>query len=115
MTQDEVVSLIVDMMGVTIKVALPMLMMALIVGLVISVLQAVTQIQEQTLSFIPKIIGLVAVIAIAGPWMLGTVVERQMPSIESGSRRPPRSTASSSPVRVRSVATRQSSASSPAS
>jgi flagellar biosynthetic protein FliQ len=75
MTQDEVVSLIVDMMGVTIKVALPMLMMALVVGLVISVLQAVTQIQEQTLSFIPKIIGLVAVIAIAGPWMLGTVVD----------------------------------------
>jgi flagellar biosynthetic protein FliQ len=75
MTQDSVVSLIVDMMGVTIKVALPMLLVALVVGLVISVLQAVTQIQEQTLSFIPKIIGLVAVIAIAGPWMLGTVVD----------------------------------------
>jgi flagellar biosynthetic protein FliQ len=75
MTQDSVVSLIVDMMGVTIKVALPMLAVALIVGLVISVLQAVTQIQEQTLSFIPKILGLVAVIAIAGPWMLSTVVD----------------------------------------
>jgi flagellar biosynthesis protein FliQ len=51
-----------------------MLLVALVVGLVISVLQAVTQIQEQTLSFIPKILGLVAVVAIAGPWMLGTVV-----------------------------------------
>jgi flagellar biosynthetic protein FliQ len=74
MTQDTVISLIVDMMGVTMKVALPMLGIGLAVGLVISVLQAVTQIQEQTLSFIPKILGLVAVIAIAGPWMLDTVV-----------------------------------------
>jgi len=75
MSQDTVVSLIVDMMGVTMKVALPMLLVALVVGLAISVLQAVTQIQEQTLSFIPKILGLVAVVAIAGPWMLGTVVD----------------------------------------
>jgi flagellar biosynthesis protein FliQ len=74
MNQDKVVSLIVDMMGVTMKIALPMLGVALIVGLLISVLQAVTQIQEQTLSFIPKILGLVAVVAIAGPWMLGTIV-----------------------------------------
>jgi flagellar biosynthetic protein FliQ len=75
MSQDSVVSLIVEMMGVTMKVALPMLLVALVVGLAISVLQAVTQIQEQTLSFIPKILGLVAVVAIAGPWMLGTVVD----------------------------------------
>jgi len=74
MDQDKVVSLIVDMMGVTMKIALPMLMVALVVGLLISILQAVTQIQEQTLSFIPKILGLVAVVAIAGPWMLGTIV-----------------------------------------
>ena len=75
MSQDSVVSLIVEMMGVTMKVALPMLLVGLIVGLAISVLQAVTQIQEQTLSFIPKILGLVAVIAIAGPWMLSTTVD----------------------------------------
>jgi flagellar biosynthetic protein FliQ len=74
MDQDKVVSLIVDMMGVTMKIALPMLAVALVVGLLISILQAVTQIQEQTLSFIPKILGLVAVVAIAGPWMLGTIV-----------------------------------------
>ena len=74
MTQDSVTSLMVDMMAITIKVAMPMLLAALIVGLLISVFQAVTQIQEQTLSFIPKILGLVAVVAIAGPWMLGTIV-----------------------------------------
>ena len=74
MNQDKVVSLIVEMMGVGMKLALPLLLSALAVGLLISILQAVTQIQEQTLSFIPKILALVAVIAIAGPWMLGTIV-----------------------------------------
>ena len=75
MTQDSVTSLIVDMMGITIKIAAPMLLAGLIVGLAVSVFQAVTQIQEQTLSFIPKILALVAVVAIAGPWMLGSIVD----------------------------------------
>ena len=57
MTQDKVVSLVVDTMGVTMKVALPMLLVGLVVGLAVSIFQAVTQIQEQTLSFIPKILG----------------------------------------------------------
>jgi flagellar biosynthesis protein FliQ len=74
MSQDDVVSIVVSMMGVTLKVAMPMLLAGLVVGLAISVFQAVTQIQEQTLSFIPKVIALVAVVAIAGPWMLGTIV-----------------------------------------
>ena len=75
MTQDTVTSLVIDMMGITIKIALPMLLAALIVGLAVSVFQAVTQIQEQTLSFIPKIVALVAVVVIAGPWMLSSVVD----------------------------------------
>ena len=70
MDQDKVVSLIVDMMGVTMKLALPLLGVALIVGLLISILQAVTQIQEQTLSFIPKILATVVVMVVGGPWML---------------------------------------------
>ena len=74
MTQDSVTSLMVDMMGITIKVAMPMLLAALVVGLLISVFQAVTQIQEQTLSFIPKVLGLVVVIIVAGPWMLGQLI-----------------------------------------
>jgi flagellar biosynthesis protein FliQ len=74
MTQDTVVSLVVSMMSVTVKVAAPMLIAGLVVGLVISVFQAVTQIQEQTLSFIPKVIALIAIVAIAGPWMLDTLV-----------------------------------------
>ena len=75
MTQDSVTSLLVDMMGITMKVAMPMLLAALLVGLAVSVFQAVTQIQEQTLSFIPKILALVAVVLIAGPWMLSSVVD----------------------------------------
>ena len=71
MNQDVVVSLTMDAISVAMKIALPMLMAGLVVGLVISVFQAVTQIQEQTLAFIPKVVALVAIIAIFGPWMLG--------------------------------------------
>jgi flagellar biosynthesis protein FliQ len=74
MNQDTVVSIVTHAMEVGLKVSLPILLVALVVGLVISVFQAVTQIQEQTLSFIPKVIGLVVVIVVAGPWMLGEVL-----------------------------------------
>ena len=75
MNQDVVVNIVVQMMSVGLKVAMPLLVVGLVVGLAVSVFQAVTQIQEQTLSFIPKIVALVAVIAIAGPWMLSSVVD----------------------------------------
>ena len=74
MNQDTVVNLVVDMMAVALKIALPLLLTGLIIGLAVSIFQAVTQIQEQTLSFIPKVIGLVVVILVAGPWMLDQVV-----------------------------------------
>lgn len=56
-------------------VAAPLLLTVLGVGLVVSVVQAATQIHEQTLSFVPKIVAAVAVLAVAGPWMLTTLVE----------------------------------------
>ena len=56
-------------------VAAPVLLTVLVVGLVVSIFQAATQINEATLSFVPKIIACVAVIAFAGPWMLTTLVE----------------------------------------
>ena len=74
MNQDTVVSIVTHAMEVGLEVSLPVLLVGLVVGLVISVFQAVTQIQEQTLSFIPKVIGLVVVIVIAGPWMLGQIL-----------------------------------------
>jgi flagellar biosynthetic protein FliQ len=74
MTQDQVVSLVVDAMSVSLKIALPVLLVSLVVGLAVSIFQAVTQIQEQTLTFIPKVVAMAVVIVIAGPWMLGQIV-----------------------------------------
>lgn len=74
MDQDTVVSLATRAMTLAIEVAGPMLLVGLVIGLVVSLFQAVTQIQEQSLSFIPKIIGLAALIVILGPWMLGQLV-----------------------------------------
>ncbi len=56
-------------------VSAPMLITVLVVGLVISIFQAATQINEATLSFVPKVVAAVAVLAITGPWMLTMLVE----------------------------------------
>ena len=74
MTRDTVVSLTVDAMELALKVGLPLLLAGLAVGLVVSIFQAVTQIQEQTLTFIPKILATAAVVVIGGPWMLDQLV-----------------------------------------
>jgi flagellar biosynthetic protein FliQ len=75
MNQDTAVQLATQALIVSMKVAAPFLLASLAVGLLISVFQAVTQIQEQTLSFIPKILATGAVIAIAGPWMTAQMVD----------------------------------------
>lgn len=59
----------------TLLVAGPLLILALAVGLLVSIFQATTQIQEQTLAFIPKIIAVLVGIVVFGPWMLTTIVE----------------------------------------
>ncbi len=74
MNQDTVVNLASQAMSLALKVAGPLLLVALVVGLVISVFQAVTQIQEQSLTLIPKIIAVAVVIVLLGPWMLGQLV-----------------------------------------
>ena len=74
MNSDTVISLATQAMDVAFKVAMPLLLAGLVVGLIVSVFQAVTQIQEQTLAFIPKIIAIAAVLVILGPWMLGQVL-----------------------------------------
>ena len=56
-------------------VSAPLLGVVLVVGLLVSIFQAATQINEATLSFVPKIVAAVAVLAFAGPWMLTTLVE----------------------------------------
>ncbi len=62
-------------LAVTVMLAAPMLVVALVLGLVIGMIQAATQIQEMTLSFIPKLLGLVAVLVVGGHWMLGLIVD----------------------------------------
>lgn len=56
-------------------VSAPVLLVVLVVGLVVSIFQAATQINEATLSFVPKIVAAVAVLGFAGPWMVTTLVE----------------------------------------
>ena len=64
-------------------VSAPILISVLLIGLSVSIFQAATQIHEATLSFVPKIIGAVAVLAIAGPWMLTTLVEYLQRTLQS--------------------------------
>jgi len=70
MTQDTAIQLALEALQVTLEVSMPFLLAGLVVGLVVSIFQAATQIQEQTLSFIPKILATGAVLAFGGPWML---------------------------------------------
>ncbi len=74
MNQDVVVNLAMEAMQLALKVGGPILIVGLVIGLLISVFQAVTQIQEQTLSFIPKVVGLAVVVLVGGPWMLGQLL-----------------------------------------
>jgi len=74
MDQDVVVNLSTAALALAFKVAMPMLGAGLVVGLVVSIFQAVTQIQEQTLAFIPKVIALAAVLLLLGPWMLNQLL-----------------------------------------
>ena len=64
-------------------VSAPLLLTVLGVGLVVSIFQAATQIHEATLSFVPKVVAAVAVLAIAGPWMLTSLVEYLQRTLQS--------------------------------
>lgn len=75
MTEGAVIHLGRDALTTVLLVAGPMLGFGLLVGLLVSVFQAATQIQEQTLSFIPKIIAVLAAGLVFGPWMLRVLIE----------------------------------------
>ena len=75
MTPESVMSMGRQAMEITLMVAAPMLLVALIIGLLVSIFQAATQINEQTLSFIPKLVGIFAAMVIAGPWMLSVMLD----------------------------------------
>ncbi len=75
MTPESVMTLGRDAMEITLLVAAPILLVVLTIGLVVSIFQAATQINETTLSFIPKLVGVFVTLVFAGPWMLTTMVD----------------------------------------
>lgn len=74
MSDAQVIDIITDAMLVASRLAGPLLLTALVIGVGVSLLQTVTQIQEMTLSFVPKVLGLAAVFIVAGNWMLRQIV-----------------------------------------
>lgn len=74
MTESDVLQLGINSMEVAVMIAMPLLGVTLVLGLIVSVFQAATQINEMTLSFIPKLIGLVLSIVFFGPWILDVIV-----------------------------------------
>ncbi len=87
MTPETVTSIGQQALWVTMMIAAPLLLSALAIGLLVGMFQAATQINEMTLSFIPKLLVLVAALIMAGPWMLGVLVTftqqlfQQIPSL----------------------------------
>lgn len=75
MTIDNVVDIARETIIVIIKASAPMLMVSLVVGLIISIFQTVTSIQEQTLSFVPKLLAIFLVLIIAGNWIMTIIVD----------------------------------------
>jgi len=83
MTAQYVLTLGREALTLLLTVALPVLGSVLAVGLAVSIFQAVTQIHEATLAFVPKLVAAIAVFTIAGPWMLTTLVDYLRRTIEA--------------------------------
>jgi flagellar biosynthesis protein FliQ len=75
LTPESVVTIGQHALTVMLLLAAPLLLTSLVVGLIVSVLQAATQINEMTLSFIPKLLGTLVALVVAGPWMLTFFVD----------------------------------------
>ncbi|WP_443113722.1 flagellar biosynthesis protein FliQ [Herbaspirillum seropedicae] len=75
MTPESVMTMGRQAMEITLLIAAPMLLTALLIGLLVSIFQAATQINEQTLAFIPKLLGVFLAMIVAGPWILTVIVD----------------------------------------
>jgi len=75
MTPETVMTMGRQAMEVTLMVAAPLLLVALVIGLIVSIFQAATQINEATLSFIPKLVGVFVALVVAGPWMISVMTD----------------------------------------
>lgn len=83
MTPETVMTVGTRALEITLMLAAPLLLVALVTGLLVGVFQAATQINEMTLSFIPKVIAMAATIALAGPWMIKLMVNYTRQLFES--------------------------------
>ena len=83
MNSTAVIAMVREALELTLIISAPLLLTALCAGLVVSIFQAATQINEATLSFVPKIVAAVAVLAFAGPWMMTTLVEYLQRTLQS--------------------------------
>lgn len=75
MTPETVMTIGRQALELTLLISAPLLLTALVIGLLVSIFQAATQINEMTLSFIPKLLGMFVVLIIAGPWMIGLLLD----------------------------------------
>jgi len=75
LTISQVMDILQQAMLVAIKVAAPVLVISILIGLVISIFQAATQIHEQTLTFVPKLLAIAIILLLLGPWMLETMMD----------------------------------------
>jgi len=75
MTQEMVLQIFTRAITLAIKLAAPMLIMAMTVGLIVAILQAATQVQEQTLTFAPKAVAIALMLLAAGPWMTNEILD----------------------------------------
>ncbi|HLK56410.1 MAG TPA: flagellar biosynthesis protein FliQ [Chthonomonadaceae bacterium] len=74
MTEKDVLEIARSALIITLQLALPILLCGLITGVLVSIFQAVTQIQEFTLTFVPKLLAVITALAIFGPWMMQTII-----------------------------------------
>lgn len=75
MSETQVIEIVNQALYLILKVSAPMLLVSLSIGLIVSILQTVTSIQEQTLTFVPKLVGIFITIMLVGRWVLNSVVE----------------------------------------
>jgi len=83
MTPETVVTIGRQALEMTLMLSAPLLLTALAVGLIVGIFQAATQINEMTLSFIPKLLAMAAMLALTGPWMIRQLIEYSRNLIES--------------------------------
>ncbi len=75
MNDSQVMAIAGEALWTALLVSAPILVVTLVIGIVVSVFQAMTQVNEATLTFVPKLLGVFAVSAVMGPWMVGTMVQ----------------------------------------